>query len=256
MFEAIFGNKNVEKILLFLFVNQKCYGAELQRHLSLPLTPLQKLLTRLEKEGLLISHYEGKTRLYRFNPAFPLLQELEQLLKKAYTLLPPNEKKRHLILAPNTSKNRLQTLLEFWQRLTQVSQLTFVANTKGNSGWKGKGKGEVVVTKVDPKTLLFEEKGRFTTKEGQEMQFSNVFRWTLDRTANVITLEHLRRGPKYPVFLFHLLPATQTSLSSVDSHLCGGDTYFGGAHFDRYHLKVHWRVIGPKKDEEIDYFYS
>ena len=53
---------------------------------------------RLEKGGLITSYYEGKTRLYQFNPAYPLMSELEQLLKKAYTLLPAHEKKDYYVV--------------------------------------------------------------------------------------------------------------------------------------------------------------
>ena len=62
-----------------------------------PLTPHQKALLRLEKGGVIISFCEGKTRLYRFNPAFPLFHELELLLKKAYHLLPAQEKKGYYV---------------------------------------------------------------------------------------------------------------------------------------------------------------
>ena len=95
----------------------------------------------------------------------------------------------------------------------------------------------------------------FSSKD-KKFEFSNVFRWTLDRSAGVISLEHLRRGADHPVFLFHLAPSSKHSLSSVDSHLCEGDAYFGQVHFDRYSLRLNWRVIGPKKNEEIDYYYS
>jgi hypothetical protein len=87
MLDVSCGNKNVQKILLFLFVNGKCYGTQLHHLLKSSLTPIQKALLRLEKGGIILSNYEGKTRLYQFNPAYPLLTELEQLLKKAYTLL-------------------------------------------------------------------------------------------------------------------------------------------------------------------------
>lgn len=93
MLKSLFGNRNVERILLFLFVNERCYGTQLQTLLRVPLTPIQKALLRLEKEGILQSDYEGKTRIYRFHPSCPLRWELEALLKKAYTLLPPQEKK-------------------------------------------------------------------------------------------------------------------------------------------------------------------
>lgn len=262
MLQVLCGNQNVQKILLFLFVNGRCYGTQLQRQLGSSLTPIQKALLRLERGGLILSYYEGKTRLYQFNPAYPLLAELEHLLKKAYTLLPAHEKKSYYVSkeeADLTSQtNKIQVLLAFWSKLSTVSQLTFLAKTKSKEagGWNGKGKGEVTIAKSGDNVLLFTEKGVWKGKQGKEVSFSNIFRWTLDRTSCMISLEHLRRGPEHPVFLFHLVPTSQQSLSSVDSHLCDGDTYFGKIHFDRSSLRLNWRVIGPKKNEEIDYFYA
>ncbi len=263
MIEGLCGNKNVARILIFLFVNGRCYGTQLHRALKVPLTPLQKALTRLETGSVITSYYEGKTRLYQFNRAYPLLAELEELLKKAYTLLPPHQKKEYYVAkeepkAPTLKpENNLRILQQFWDRLQSVSQLTFHATTKSKeeSGWNGKGKGEVLASKEGSNTLIFHEKGTWQGKPGGEVNFTNVFRWTLDRQAGVISLEHLRRGNDHPVFLFHLAPSGMHSLASVDSHLCGGDAYFGQIHFDRYSLRLNWRVIGPKKNEEIDYFY-
>lgn len=263
MLEALCGNKNIQRILIFLFVNGKCYGTQLHRSLDTPLTPLQKALNRLEKGGIITSYYEGKTRLYQFNPAYPLMSELEQLLKKAYTLLPAHQKKDYYVLKedPKTSshqENKTQILLAFWEKLQGVTQLTFHAKSKSkeDKGWNGKGQGQVTLTKEGYNILIFNEKGSWQDKQGNEVSFSNIFRWTLDRHVGVISLEHLRRGPESPVFLFYLAPNGKHSLSSVDSHLCGGDTYFGQIHFDRYSLRLNWRVIGPKKNEEIDYYYS
>lgn len=264
MLEALCGNKNVSRILLFLFVNGKCYGTQLHRSLMVPLTPLQKALNRLEKGGVVTSYYEGKTRLYQFNPAFPLLSEMEQLLKKAYTLLPANEKKIYYVVKEELMKQathhgeNVRVLFSFWEKLLSVTQLTFHAKTrtKEEGGWNGKGRGEVVVTKDEAERLIFHEKGTWQNPQGEEVSFHNVFRWTLNRFQGVISLEHLRYGIERPVFLFQLAPAGQHSLLSVDSHLCEGDTYFGQIHFNRYHLRFNWRVIGPKKNEEIDYHYS
>lgn len=246
MLEVLCGNKNVQRILLFLFVNGKCYGTQLHRTLKTPLTPLQKALNRLEKGGLITSYYEGKTRLYQFNPAYPLMGEVEQLLKKAYTILPAQLKKDYYVVKEEISE-RNQVLLAFWDRLSQVSAITVHAKSGA------RGRGEVLTVKEGIK-LIFTEKGAW---DGTKVvAFSNILRWTLDRSAGVISLEHLRRGPDHPVFLFHLAPSGKNSLTSVDSHLCGGDTYFGQIHFDRHSIRLNWRVIGPKKNEEIDYFYS
>jgi Family of unknown function (DUF6314) len=264
MLEVLCGNKNVQRILIFLFVNGKCYGTQLHRALKTSLTPIQKALNRLENGRLITSYYEGKTRIYQFNPAYPLLKELEELLKKAYTLLPANEKKNYYVIKDDLStqssnkENKTQVLLAFWEKLASVRQLTFHAktNSKGDDGWNGKGQGEVISTRSSSNVLIFNEKGTWQGKQGVDVSFSNVFRWTLDRDSKMISLEHLRYGSEHPVFLFHLTPSGKHSLSSVDSHLCEGDTYFGQIHFDSYSLRLNWRVIGPKKNEELDYYYS
>ena len=98
MLEALCGSQNIQKILIFLFVNNKCYGTQLHRALKTSLTPLQKALNRLEEGGIITSYFEGKTKLYQFNPAYPLLPELENLIKKAYTLLPAHEKKCYYVI--------------------------------------------------------------------------------------------------------------------------------------------------------------
>jgi len=262
MLEVLCGTKNIERILLFLFVNSKCYGTQLHKLLRIPLTPIQKALHRLERGGLIMSYYEGKTRLYQFNPSYPLLSELEQLLKKAYTLLPAHQKKDFYVMkqedyySQNVENRRV--LLDFWEKLMNVKQLAFHAKTKSKDihGWNGKGKGEVVIMKEGENVLIFHEKGTWLDSQKAEVGFSNVFRWILDRQAGMISLEHLRRGPEHPVFLFDLAPSGKHSLSSVDSHLCGEDTYFAHIHFDRRTFRLNWRVIGPKKNEEIDYYYS
>lgn len=264
MLEVLCGNQNVQKILLFLFVNEKCYGTQLHRTLKTSLTPLQKALNRLEKGGLVISYYEGKTRLYQFNPTYPLMSELEQLLKKAYTLLPAHKKKDYYVAKENAAlssiqqENKTHVLLAFWEKLMGITQLTFHAKThaKEENGWNGKGQGEVIIKKESTHILIFNEKGTWQSKQGAEVSFSNIFRWTLDRQAGVISLEHLRRGPDHPVFLFHLAPSGKHSLSPIDSHLCEGDTYLGQIHFNRHSLRLSWRVIGPQKNEEMDYYYS
>jgi len=264
MMEALCGNKNIQKVLLFLFVNNKCYGTQLQRALETPLTSIQNALSRLEKGGIIMSDCEGKTRLYRFNPAYPLLGELEQLLKKAYTLLPPPEKKLYSYIKEEGSLREMDQgkkralLAGFWERLASVRQLTLHAKTKTREegGWNGKGKGEVLVTKEGGAVLIFNERGSWQTKQGQEISFSNTFRWTLDRNAGMIFLEHLRLGFQNPVLLFHLVPTTNNLLSSVDAHLCEEDAYFSQIFWDRHSIRLTWRVIGPKKNEEMDYYYS
>jgi hypothetical protein len=261
MLEALCGSRSVQKILLFLFVNNRCYGTQLARLLNTPLTPIQKALTRLEEGGIIMSHSEGKTRLYQFNPTFPLLGELEQLLKRAFTLLPGHEKKDYYVVReekPTGQLKRRRILDQLWKRLISVTQLTFNArsNSTDGRGWNGKGKGDVIALPQPDNSLIFQEGGTWKTRDGQEVSFSNVLRWTLDRPSNLISLEHLRYGAENPVFLFHLAPISNNTLASVDSHLCAQDAYFGQILLTPQSLRFTWRAIGPKKNEEMDYYYS
>ncbi len=278
MLEALCGNKNVERVLLFLFVHGSCYGAKLQKVLKCPLTPIQKALLRLEKGGLITSYHEGKTRLYEFNPAYPLISELELLLKKSYTLLSPQEKKLYSFVQKDSSERtkHAELLHAVWRRLSEVKKLTFQARTKSSkreatiTGWEGKGTADVVVTKTKnledngrmEKFLVFTEKGTRTLNENRTKEkegkigFSNVLRWAFDEKKQMISLEHLRRGHEHPVFLFHFAVRDERTLSSIDAHLCDGDSYFGEILYDERAIRLHIRVIGAKKNEEIDYYYS
>jgi hypothetical protein len=257
MLKALCGNKNIERILIFLFVNRTCYGTQLHKTLHVPLTPLQKALNRLEEGSIITSYFEGKTRYYRFNQSHPLHHELERLIEKTYTLLPKHEQDPYTLVKEFNDSEKIMTLHAFWSKLSDVTQLNFNAKSQSNdaSGWNGMGNGKVKTTK-DGNTLVFTEKGSWKNKQNEEIGFSNVFRWTFHQNEGVISLEHLRRGSSNPVELLKLAPSGKQILSSVDSHLCGGDLYFGQLHFDNISLRLNWRVIGPKKNEEIDYIYS
>jgi hypothetical protein len=259
MLEGLCGNKNVQKVLLFLFVNSKCYGAQLQRLLRTPLTTLQNALARLEKGKIILSHTEGKTKLYQLNPSYPIIAELEQLLKKTYTLLSPQDKKLYSLVQQDAFEKRIQDpqLLSFWERLKIVKEVALDARTrsKDGSGWNGSGKGNVLVAQDSAAILTLHERGSWQVQQTQNMTFSNTFRWTLDLSAGMISLEHLRKGPNYPVFLFHLAPTGNQHLASVESHLCEEDVYMAQVAWDRHHIRLSWRVIGPKKNEEMEYYY-
>jgi hypothetical protein len=259
MLEGLCGNQTVQKVLLFLFVNNKCYGAQLQRLLRTPLTTLQNALARLEKGRIITSYLEGKTKLYQLNPAYPLLSELEQLLKKSYTLLSPQDKKLYSLVQQDTLVKRIQDpiLLGFWERLKHVRELSLQARTrsKDETGWNGSGNGNVLVTQDSSSILTFHERGTWQVQKAQNMTFSNTFRWSLDLSAGMISLEHLRQGPNNPVFLFHLASTGNQHLASVESHLCAEDVYMAQVAWDRHHIRLFWRVIGPKKNEEMEYYY-
>jgi hypothetical protein len=95
MFEELFGSKIIEKICFYLVVNETCYASELKRRFGLPLFGIQNGLGRLEKQGLLVSFTVGKTRVYQWNPRYPLLSEFKAFLAKAYSFLPEDMKEKY-----------------------------------------------------------------------------------------------------------------------------------------------------------------
>jgi hypothetical protein len=215
MLTDLFGSKSAERILLFLLVNECAYASEVQKAHGIPLTPLQSMIRKLEKAGILIHEMQRKTKLFRFNPSYPLLEELKALLKKAFTHLPIEEKKalfsqktqwRTSLKDQCAHQKRTALCLDaFWQRLSKVQQVSIQTQSEDQAF------GEVRVSEEKKDTLLFTENGHWAQ---QGIDFSNTLRWSIDRSAGMIALEHLRYGPSRPVFLFHLTPTGPNALQS------------------------------------------
>ena len=94
MLEKLFGNPVIEKVLFYLLVNETGYGSKLKQCLGIPLYSVQRALARLEDGGIIAAQQQGKTRVYQFNPRYPLLKELKSFLQKAYSFLPDEHKKK------------------------------------------------------------------------------------------------------------------------------------------------------------------
>lgn len=102
MLESLFGNPIIEKVMLFILVNEKCYASQLKKTFQSPLYSFQRALARLEKGGIIASHLEGKTLIYQFDPRYPFLKELKAFLQKAYEFFP--EEIREKYYEPKTRK--------------------------------------------------------------------------------------------------------------------------------------------------------
>jgi hypothetical protein len=109
MLECLFGNPVIEKVLFYLVVNQKCYPSQLKNTFQTPLYSFQRALERLERGGVIVSHKEGKTLIYQFNPRYPFLKELKSFLEKAYSFLPEDIQQKYIA---NSTKN-ITKLLRF-----------------------------------------------------------------------------------------------------------------------------------------------
>ncbi len=94
MIEALVGNSTVEKVLLFLSVYGEGYAGQMAEIFGLRVNGIQQQLRRLENGGVVVSRLVGRTRVYSFNPRCFYLTELNQLLEKALSALPPKEVER------------------------------------------------------------------------------------------------------------------------------------------------------------------
>lgn len=98
MLETILGSKSKEQILIYLTGRKQGYAREIANYYDTALSPLQKQLDKLEQYGILYVKFIGRTKVFSINPRYPFFQELNQLLQKAITFLPNDEKQRLLFV--------------------------------------------------------------------------------------------------------------------------------------------------------------
>src|SRR5688500_5372419 len=96
MLEALFGGATAEKVLLYLATYGEGYARQIADRFSIPFSMVQKQLAKFERAGLLASRLQGRTRVYAWNPRFPLKDEMVTLLGRAAEFLPRGERQRYL----------------------------------------------------------------------------------------------------------------------------------------------------------------
>lgn len=95
--EAFAGNKNAARVLLYIQNYGEGYATLIARTFDTSLNPVVQQLTRLEQRQILVQHTYGRTRVYAFNPRFPLLRELQTLLERALALATEQEKQDYFM---------------------------------------------------------------------------------------------------------------------------------------------------------------
>ncbi len=94
MIEAIVGSSSSERVLIFMLARQEGYAREIARFFNTGLDPIQKQLAKFEAGGVFVSRTVGKTRVFSFNPRYPMLAELRALLKKTFQFYPDDVRER------------------------------------------------------------------------------------------------------------------------------------------------------------------
>jgi len=96
MLQPLLGSENRERVLIFLAARGEGYARQIARFFDTDLSPVQDQLDNLEEGGILVSRKLGRTRLYEFNPRYPLLDELISFLEKALSFYPEDRKEKLL----------------------------------------------------------------------------------------------------------------------------------------------------------------
>jgi len=97
MLEPLLGSATCEKVLVFILTRTEGYATEIAQFFDTDLYGVQKQLEKLEVGGVLVSRTAGRTRLYEFNPRYPFLEELRNLLQKALSFYTDEDRDRLLI---------------------------------------------------------------------------------------------------------------------------------------------------------------
>lgn len=88
MLEHLLGSADAERVLFFLAARQHGYGREIADFWSARVSGIQRQLDKLEAGGVLIASAVGRTRVYEWNPRWPLHDDLLALLHKGMAFLP------------------------------------------------------------------------------------------------------------------------------------------------------------------------
>lgn len=88
MLEKLLGSITADKVLMFMYVYDEGYPTEIAKTFSFSLSMIQKQLFKFEDGGIMVSRLRGKIRIFTWNPRYPFLKELKNLLAKTYEYLP------------------------------------------------------------------------------------------------------------------------------------------------------------------------
>jgi predicted ArsR family transcriptional regulator len=105
MLIPLLGTENCERVLIFLLTRNEGYAREIAHFFDTNLYAIQRQLDKLESGGVLVSRMVGRTRLYQFNPRYPFLNELKQLLEKALSFY-PEEVRENLVMNRRRPRKR------------------------------------------------------------------------------------------------------------------------------------------------------
>lgn len=91
MIADIVSNQTMAQVLMYLANYDEGYSSKIAKVFEKQLWSIQRCLDDLEQKGVLVSRSVGRTRLFTWNPRYPLKTELLEYLKASLRLLPSDE---------------------------------------------------------------------------------------------------------------------------------------------------------------------
>ncbi len=91
---GITGTTTAEQVLLYLQNYGEGHARAIATTFDISLTAVQRQLIRLEESGVIVSQMKGRTRLFTWNPRYPLRTELAAFLEKALELTSKVDRER------------------------------------------------------------------------------------------------------------------------------------------------------------------
>ena len=80
--KAIFGSGSAARVLLFLERNGEAHAARIAGTYNAATTPIANQLGKLEAAGILVSREIGRSRVYAWNTANPVVDPLRRFLRE------------------------------------------------------------------------------------------------------------------------------------------------------------------------------
>lgn len=114
------------------------------------------------------------------------------------------------------------------------------------------GEGYILQTWLSSSSWSIQEKGYWTNLSSRKLNFFNNWHWNIDSSTETVCIRRFRHFNS-PVILS--LKHSAGRLISTAPYICGKDYYYLFIDLGLKKIKYHWKIIGPKKIDEIICLY-
>ena len=92
MLDILFGSKNAERVLQFLWARNNAYAREIALFYDVSPSVIKKQIEKFELASIIVGKNIGNIRIYELNQRNPIIKELSALLIKARASYEPQDR--------------------------------------------------------------------------------------------------------------------------------------------------------------------